>query len=278
MQNTSTAPAHGVTVRNPIRRRRETPEREPAWEKDSTAKELVWKFGTLAPGSPSRSNSPMRPKAAAVEVKNLAYVRFEHGEAVTTRLNKLGGGITKTAQAVDPRRAVHRTHLCGQHRQGPQPKGPRRRERPGIGGPPADHQGRRPHGPCREGQQWVWEIPKIMPGERKLIEYRVTAREAKDVFALTNLSADKGIQDKAEWTTKVLVPGLTVKLTGPASNSAVNPGESARYEIMVRNTGTMPSTMVRVIGIASTTPGRRRKRRANSCATRSVGRAAARTR
>ena len=99
----------------------------------------------------------------------------------------------------------------------------------------------------REGQQWVWEIPKIMPGE-PLIEYRVTAREAKDVFALTNLSADKGIQDKAEWTTKVLVPGLTVKLTGPASNSAVNPGESARYEIMVRNTGTMPSTMVRVIG------------------------------
>ena len=44
------------------------------------------------------------------------------------------------------------------------------------------------------------------------------------------------------------MPGLTVKLTGPASNAAVNPGESARYEITVRNAGTLPSTMVRVIG------------------------------
>ena len=116
-----------------------------------------------------------------------------------------------------------------------------------------------------------------MPGERKLIEYRVTAREAKDVFALTNLSADKGIQDKAEWTTKVLVPGLTVKLTGPASNSAVNPGESARYEIMVRNTGTMPSTMVRVIGIPNDTRPTS-KTEGQLLRDAIVGRAAARTR
>ena len=60
------------------------------------------------------------------------------------------------------------------------------------------------------------------------------------------MSADKGVLEKAEARTQVLVPGLSVKLTGPTG--VVNPGESARYEITVRNTGTLPSTNVRVTG------------------------------
>jgi uncharacterized repeat protein (TIGR01451 family) len=102
--------------------------------------------------------------------------------------------------------------------------------------------------PQAEGQQWVWEIAKLQPGERKVIEYRVTAREAKDVFTLTSVTGSKGIvaDRPAEARTLVLVPGLKVTLTGPTG--VVNAGESARYEIVVRNTGTLPCANVKVTG------------------------------
>ena len=101
--------------------------------------------------------------------------------------------------------------------------------------------------PQAEGQQWVWEIAKLQPGERKVIEYRVTPREAKDVFTLTSVSGQRLVPDKpAEGRTQVLVPGLEVKLTGPTG--VVAAGESAKYEIVVRNTGTLPSASVKITG------------------------------
>src|SRR5262249_9814295 len=87
-----------------------------------------------------------------------------------------------------------------------------------------------------DGQQWVWEFASLGPGERKVIEYKVTPREGKDVFALTNLPAARDVPATADARTAVLVPGLTVKLAGP--NGVINPGEPAKYEITVRNTGT----------------------------------------
>jgi uncharacterized repeat protein (TIGR01451 family) len=98
-----------------------------------------------------------------------------------------------------------------------------------------------------EGQQWMWEIAKLQPGERKVIEYRVTPREAKDVFTLTSVSGQRVVADTAaEARTQVLVPALELKLTGPTG--VVNAGESAKYEIVVRNTGTLPSASLKVTG------------------------------
>ena len=45
-----------------------------------------------------------------------------------------------------------------------------------------------------------------------MIEYRVTAREAKDVFTLTNVSAERARRTRPRRRTQVLVPGLSVKL------------------------------------------------------------------
>jgi uncharacterized repeat protein (TIGR01451 family) len=123
-------------------------------------------------------------------------------------------------------------------------RGAKRTDKRDAGGAGGD----KPPAPNADGQQWVWEIAKLMPGERKVIEYRVTPREAKDVYALTSLAAAKGLTDRAEARTQVLVPGLAVKLAGPSPTAPVNPGEPAKYEITVRNTGTMPSTNVRVTG------------------------------
>jgi uncharacterized repeat protein (TIGR01451 family) len=255
VQNTSTAEAHSVTIRNPLPEGATAVKAEPTWDKSaSSEKQLVWKFGTLAPGKSKTIELTLRPDAKATEIRNLAYVSFEHGQAVTTRINKPAVRLTKSApkQSVrdEPftvRIAVDNTgkvpaenlrvieNLTPTAEFEPVTKGARRTDKRDA-----------PAG--AEGQQWVWEIAKLMPGERKVIEYRVTPREAKEVYALTSLAAAKGVADRAEARTQVLVPGLTVKLAGPAANAPVNPGEPAKYEITVRNTGTMPSTNVRVTG------------------------------
>ncbi len=250
VQNTSTAEAHGVTVRNPLPEAIEAAVKaDPEWDKaKTTPKELVWAFGTLAPGKSKTIELTLRPKKDATEVKNLAYVRFEHGEAVTTKIHKPAVRVTKVApkqtiqdETYTVRLAVDNTgkvpaenirvaeNVPASAEIEPITKGAKRTQQ-------------------QEGQQWVWEIPKLMPGERKIFEYRVTAREAKDVFALTSLSAGKGVTDRAEARTLVLVAGLAVKLIGPTANAPVAPGEPAKYEITVRNTGTLPSTNVRVTG------------------------------
>jgi len=255
VQNVSSADAHRVTVRNPLSKSVTFVKADPETDKKlSTAEQLMWSFGTLAPGKSKTIELILKPTPDAGDVKNLAYVSFEHGEAVTTRINKPVVKVTKSApkQAVrdEPysvRVVVENTgkvaaadlrvveNVPATAEVEPVTKGARRTDR-------------RDAPPGTEGQQWVWEIAKLMPGERRVFEYRVTAREAKDLYALTNLSAAKGIQDKAEARTLVLVPGLTVKITGPAANAPVNPGESARYEITVRNSGTLPSSNVRVTG------------------------------
>lgn len=255
IQNTSTADAHGVMVRNPIPDSVEGPVKaEPEWDKarsipkDNHWKELFWSFGTLPPGKSRTIELTLRPRKDATEVKNLAYVRFDHGEAVTTRIKSPSVKISKFAPKQSVRDESYLVRIAVDNAG----RVPAEKIRVTENVPtsaevvPVTKGGQRMTQP--QGQQWVWEIPKLMPGERKIIEYRITARQGSEIYSLTNLSAEKGIHDKAEARTAVLVPGLTVKLTGPAANAPVGPGVAARYEITVRNAGTLPSTAVRVVG------------------------------
>jgi len=255
VQNVSSADAHSVVVRNPFPENVEPAAKaEPEADKTlSNPKQLVWKFGTVKAGATKTIQLTLKPKPDAVEVKNLAYVSFEHGQAVITKINKPTVKVTKVApkqtvrdEAYTVRIAVDNTGKVAAENVRVIENLPSSAEFEAItkGAKRTDKR----DAPAAEGQQWVWEIAKLLPGERKVIEYRVTAREAKDMYALTSLAADKGIADRAEARTLVLVPGLTVKLTGPTANAPVAPGEAAKYEITVRNTGTLPSTNVRVTG------------------------------
>ncbi|HVL10928.1 MAG TPA: hypothetical protein VM529_00080 [Gemmata sp.] len=254
VQNTSTADAHSVTVRNPLPEGAKAVKAEPAWDATSNDKQLVWKFGTLAAGKSKTIELTLRPDAKATEVRNLAYVSFEHGEAVTTRINKPAVKVTKVAPKQTVRDEPFTVRIAVDNTGKVPAEGvrvvenlpPTAEVEPVTKG--AKRTDKRDAPPAPGGQQWVWEFPRLMPGERKVIEYRVTPREAKDLYSLTSLDAAKGLTDRAEARTQVLVPGLAVKLAGPTAGAPVNPGEPAKYEITVRNTGTMPSTNVRVTG------------------------------
>ncbi len=257
VQNTSTADAHAVTVRNPLSDAIIQPVKaEPEWDKtrsvlaENAKRQLIWYFGTLAAGKSKTIELTLRPKADATDVKNLAYVQFEHGEAVTTRLSKPQIKVSKTAskQAVQDEPYLVRVFIENTG------KVMAENIRVTENVPAASEFEAVTRGAKRttqpSGQQWVWEIAKLMPGERKTVEFKITARSESEALTLTNVSGAKGIEERAEARTQVLVPSISVKLTGPTG--VVNPGESAKYEITVRNTGTLPSTNVKVTG---TIPG-----------------------
>jgi uncharacterized repeat protein (TIGR01451 family) len=248
VQNTATVDAHAVSVRVPLPETVEgVVKAEPEYDKtQSTTKQLVWSFGTLGPGKSKVIELTLRPRKEAAEVKCLAYVKFEHGQVVTTRLNKPGVKVTKFA----PKQTVRDEPFTVRIAVDNTGKVPAENVRIAENVPasaevqPITKGAKRTTQP--EGQQWVWEIARLLPGERKVLEYQVIPREAKDVITLTNLSGAKGVAATADARTTVLVPGLTIKLTGPPG--IVNPGEPARYELTVRNTGTLPSTGLKVTG------------------------------
>lgn len=247
VQNTSRADAHQVTVRNPIPEGAEFAKADPKPDPKQTdeKKHLYWSFGTLKPGEKKTIDLVLKPKPDAKEVKNLAYVRFEHGEAVTTRINRPAVKVTKAAPKESIRGEPFTVRVLVENTG----RVPARQVRLVENVEPSAQVEAVTTGGSKTKQdenQWQWEVGTLMPGQRKIIEYRVTPGVSRDAFTTTNVSAEKGINERAEARTLVHNPGLSVKLTGPAG--VVDAGEAARYEITVRNTGTLPSTGIRVTG------------------------------
>ncbi|VTR91784.1 repeat domain protein : Conserved repeat domain protein OS=Planctomyces brasiliensis (strain ATCC 49424 / DSM 5305 / JCM 21570 / NBRC 103401 / IFAM 1448) GN=Plabr_1405 PE=4 SV=1 [Gemmata massiliana] len=270
VQNVSAADAHSVTVRNPLSPDADVVRAEPPVDGPTGGKatsdvqpgglspqgnpqkrQLVWSLGTLKAGASKTIELVLRPKAGVTELNNLAYVKYEHGQSVTTKIGKPTVKVTKAAPKQTVRDETYNVRVLVEN----------------LAKVPADHirvlenvpasaevepitaGGKRGQQTEKDTgtQQWVWEIARLQPGERKVIEYRVTPREAKEIYTLTSVTGPKLHKDQtAEAQTKVLVPGLSLKFTGP--DGVVNAGESAKYEILVRNTGTLPSTALRVTG------------------------------
>jgi uncharacterized repeat protein (TIGR01451 family) len=244
--NASQAEAHQVVIRNPVPDGCTPVRAEPQWDaKLSTANQLYWVVGTLKPGEKKTVELFLKPKPGAAEVRNLAYVRFEHGEAVTTRLNRPGLRVTKTAPKQSVRDEPFTVRVMVEN-TGRVPADAVRVVEDIDRGAEVETVTAGARRTRQDENQYVWEIPRLLPGERRVIEYRVTPRQAKESLTTTAVAAAKNIQEKAESRTAVLVPGLHVKLTGPSG--VVGPGEAARYEITVRNTGTLPSTNLTVVG------------------------------
>lgn len=247
VQNVSQADAHQVAVRNPIPDGvLQVTKAEPMYDsKLSTEKQVVWTFGTMKPGEKKTIELMLKPKPDAKEIKNLAYVRFEHGEAVTTKINRPTVKITKNAPKESVRGEPFTVRVVVENTG----KVPAEKVRVVENVERSAEVEAVTTGAARTKQdenQWEWQVGTLMPGQRKVIEYRITPRIAADAFTTTNVSADKGILEKAEARTLVHTPGLSVKLTGPTG--VVSPGDVARYEVTVRNVGTLPSANVQVTG------------------------------
>ena len=209
------------------------------------AKEVTWSLGTLKGGQTKTIELLLKPKADAKEVKNLAYVRFEHGEATVTRIARPGLKVSRTApkQAVKDEPFTVRVLVENTGRvSAEQVKLVETLTATAqLDAVTTGVKRTRP-----DENQWQWDIGTLLPGQRKVVEYRVHPTQAGDALGTTVVSADKGVLAKDEGRTQVLVPGLQLRLEGP--KGVVAPGDAANYEILVKNTGTLPSTNVKIAG------------------------------
>ncbi len=265
VRNTSAADAHRVQVRNPMvegilqKMKAEPLEDQPKGTGPVTplapatqaVRELVWSFGTLKPGESKTIELVLRPKPDAGEVRNFAYVRFEHGEAVTTKVRKPAVKVTKSAPKSVLRDQPYNVRVVVEN-TGKVPTADLRLtenvpaaaevEAVTTGGERA-----------KDRPQWVWPVGSLLPGQRKVFEYRLTPRQVPEAVTTSNVAtagtpAGKAVLETAESRTAVLVAGLSVKLRQVSPDGIVGPGETARYEITVKNSGTVPTTNVRVSG------------------------------
>jgi uncharacterized repeat protein (TIGR01451 family) len=240
--NTSQANAYRVVIRNPIPEGASFGSAEPKPDKQD-AKELTWRISTLRAGEHREIELVLKPTTAVKEIRNQAFVTFEHGEAVVTRVEHPKLSVRKSA----PKQAVQTDPI------------PVRVEVANTGRVPiagvelvedvskgfefaADGDSEKTKTP----QQRIWKLGTLQPGERKTIEYRLTAKDATELLTTSVVKCQEVPSgERAESTTKVLVPALTLDLTGPQN---VPGGEAALYEITARNTGTLPLRNVRISG------------------------------
>ncbi|MBN9523370.1 DUF11 domain-containing protein [bacterium] len=245
--NSSSADAHRVTVRNPIPEGIESVVKAaPQFDNtDDKAKQVRWSLGTLKAGQSKTIELYLKPKADAKEVKNLAYVQFEHGEATVTRIARPGLKVTRASPKQSVKDEPFTVRVLVEN------TGKVAAEKVRLVESLTDtaHVEAVTTGAKRtqpERNQWQWELGTLMPGQRKVVEFKVNPQQAGEALGTTVVTADKGVLEKAEGRTQVLVPGLSVRLDGP--KGVVQAGESARYEVTVRNTGTLPSTNVKITG------------------------------
>ncbi len=250
--NTSQADAYRVRVRFPLPENTTIAKSEPPAENydpkkpaAGVPKELVWDFRTLKAGEKHEIELALRPGENAREIRASAYVSFEHGEAVVTRIDKPKLAVRKAA----PKQAVSTDPVTIQVEVSNPSKVPVPNVQLVEDVPRGFEFARETEGEKgSSSEQRVWQIGMLRPGERRVIQYRLTAKEnTADTLTTSSVvkSPDAPDGERTEATTKLLVPGIRVDLSGPPTATS---GDPANYEIVVRNTGTLPLTNVRVTG------------------------------
>lgn len=230
IDNRSEAAAHHVVVRDPLPANARFVKADP--EPATRAPDLLWRFGTLAPGAHKEIVLVLTPTGAG-DVENCARVQFEHGQCVRTRVTKPVVSVHKTgpAQALlldplhfqltvanDGTAAANDVKLTDSLAAG------------------LEH---------ASGKSTLsWEIGTLEPGQKRVVDYQVIARTPGKQCNQAVVTADGGLQAKAESCVSVTEAKMALTMHGPARRYVNLP---AMYEITVSNTGTAPLNNVQVV-------------------------------
>jgi uncharacterized repeat protein (TIGR01451 family) len=86
------------------------------------------------------------------------------------------------------------------------------------------------------------QVGALSPGESRQVRLNLTALEGGEYQLAFRAIADGGISDDTEATISIARPSLKVAIDGPATSAT---GKPANYEVIVTNTGNIPSINVR---------------------------------
>ena len=252
--NTSSATAYKVVVRHPVpegvtapTKTEPPPDRQtaPAPAK-TTPKDYLWDFAELKAGQSKEIVIEYPVVANVKSVRATAFVSFEHGQAVTTDVDKPKLAVNKTApekaSAGEP--ITVRVEISNTSRVPVQAV--KLVEQVPVGfvyaGDGDSEAGTTP------GQR-IWNLGTLVPGQRKFVEYRVTSKDAAELATTSQVSSkDTPAPEMSTSTTKVLAPKMQLAFTGPPTVAA---GDTGQYTINVTNTGSLALANIHV---AATVP------------------------
>ncbi len=234
VDNPTGGAAHKVVVRVPMPKGVTLGECSPTPRQGADGN-LVWEIGTLEPGDRRTLDIALKPNAQIAEVAVKAYVTFEHGQVVVTKIDRPKVEVVKRA----PKQAIGTEAI------------PVAVEVTNTGKVPVHNLELvedvsagfefAPDGSAEEGatrQQRIWKLGTLRAGERRRVDYRLTTKGAGELMAQSAVRSPDmpdALLEKA--STKVLMPAIDLKLLGPAK---VAPAEPADYTAVVTNSGTVP--------------------------------------
>jgi uncharacterized repeat protein (TIGR01451 family) len=237
VENTSRSPAHRVAVRaaRPTNAKFERATPKPEQEEP----ELRWAFGTLAGGASKEITLVVTPDGKG-EVQTTARVLFEHGQSVTTHLNRPAlrlrkVGPSEAALKTELKYALEVTNDGSAAAEDVEvtdvlPEGLTYSE--SRGAKEVDDKTRR------------WEFPSLAAGQSRRIDYTLIAAK-EGTFTNKATAAARGVAAvEATATVAVGRPKLAVTKAGPPVGDL---GQPLTYTITVQNTGTVAANNVEIL-------------------------------
>lgn len=253
VENASSAAAHHVTLQQRLPRgvrlvAEETPEKPTRTAPGPTGGEdLFWELKSLGPGARKEITVVVQPDPGTGDLDCQAYVHFEHGQAVRTKISKPGLQVRVIApQALalhKPAEVRIEVVNTGKARandvvvSAPVPEGltilNAKGDGPGIVAP--SNVGVSP---------LKWEVKELGPGERKVLTYDAATLKAGKFTALAEAVAAGGVQHRDSAAFEVVSPRVKIEVTGPRWQRIDTP---AQYWITVYNPGPVTATGVEVV-------------------------------
>ena len=248
--NTSPVPVYRVRVRVPLPGGVEVlaadpkpgPPKAPAPAAGPPPREVAWEVGTLDPRQAKIITLDLRPADDAREVRVKAFVAFEYGEEVSTKVERAKLAVSKNVprevvagEPIPVRVTVRndgRVPVTGVRLAEDWPEG----FEFGADG----DRGEAGDAP----RQRVWKLDTLRPGEQRVVQYRLTGRAGGAAVASSAVtSPDVPDPARADARFAVLAAAMKLELTGPP---AAAPGDPAEYTATVTNSGTLPLADVRL--------------------------------
>ncbi len=242
VENVSAAAAHHVLVRDRLPHGvEETIRTEPnATEKKRTKDgdtDLLWDLGTLKPGEQKVIVLAIKPKGNE-DIQNRAYVQFEHGQKVTTRIAKPSVKAKATAQA----RAMRYEAVTFRIEVANTGAAPLRNVVVNDELPPGlEFVSGKPE-PNAE-KPLTWKLGDVPPRQTRRIEYQAIAKQTGTFRNHAKVTAAGGASVTDSAAVMVGEPKLKISISGPQRRLVNRP---IPYHITVGNLGSVPLTNVQV--------------------------------
>jgi uncharacterized repeat protein (TIGR01451 family) len=231
VENTSRAPAHHVTVRNPLPAHAKFVRATP--KPDQAEPELLWRLGTLD-GCACREIVLVLAPTGTGDVNDCARVQFEHGQCVTTRITRPQLSLSRSGptEAALGEKLTLRIVVTNTGAADATDVVLVETVQPGL------QYGEEPYD---KPLQRTWRLGTLAPGQARTVEYQATARAEGTLRTAAEVTAAGGISEVARYSVNVGRRLMTLAVEGPRTAYARRP---VNFFLTVKNEGSLPATDV----------------------------------